>query len=361
MHDLSSDATQESGLTPELDPTNSANTVAGAGPMLSDPWYKNRLIPLDGLLERNGFSPLMTIAGGLILGLLLFQGISTIATLVYIVGVEGVTFSEFSTDMEGVLSRYAGELIIFNTVGQVFGLLIPALLFARLHSSKPFPFLRLRQSDIRFTLLSVLGLIAIFPIVQWIGGAVDSLPWPESIRAFEKSQMDMIENVLDQNFSIPFAISMMALTPAICEEVLFRGYIQRQAERVMGIAGGIAFSGLIFGLYHIRPTQALPLGLLGVYMAYITWRSGSLIPAMVVHLANNSFAVLLGKYVQSKGDAAIDLDSIQIPFSLVVIGGLLLAGVVYIFHRLASEELDTRIETGATEAGSIEANGGSPA
>ena len=292
----------------------------------------------------------MTIVGGLILGLLLFQGISTVATLVYIVGMEGVPFSELGADMEGVLSRYAGELIVFNTIGQVFGLLIPALIFARLHSSKPLPFLRLRSSDVRFTLLSVLGLIAIFPIVQWIGGAVDSLPWPEGIRAFEKAQMDMIENVLDQNFSIPFAISMMALTPAICEEVLFRGYIRRQAERVMGITGGIAFSGLIFGLYHIRPTQALPLGLLGVYMAYITWRSGSLIPAIVVHLANNSFAVLLGKYFQDKGDAVVDLESIQIPFSLVAIGGLLLVGVIYIFHRLASEELNDRIEAGANES-----------
>ena len=281
----------------------------------------------------------MTIIGGLMIGLILFQGISTAATLIYIIAIEGVSLESLQFNMEAVLSEYAGELIIFNTIGQIFGLLIPGLIFARMHSSRPLQFIRLRNTDARMTLLSLVGLVAVFPIVQWTGGIMDSLPWPESIRAFEQGQMDMIENVLNQDFSIPFAISMMALTPAICEEILFRGYVQRQAERVMGIAGAILFSGVIFGLYHIRPTQALPLGLLGVYMAYITWRSGSLIPAMVVHLANNAFAVLLGKYMQAKGDSATDLESIEVPFSLVFLGGLLLAGVVYIFQRIAEDRL----------------------
>ena len=106
----------------------------------------------------------------------------------------------------------------------------------------------------------------------------------------------------------------------------------------MGIAGGILFSGMIFGFYHLRPTQAIPLGLFGVYMAYITWRTGSLVPAIVVHLANNAFAILLGKYIQSQGQTAVDLESIQIPFNFVVAGTLLLAGVIYIFRRMVDED-----------------------
>jgi CAAX protease family protein len=320
-------------------------------PSLDDPWSRDHQIPLDGRLERNGFSPLMTIFGGLFIGFVLFQGISTVATLIYVVGIKGVPFSELVTNMEAILVEFAGELIIFNTVGQVFGLLIPALIFGRMHSSQYTQFLRLRASDVRFVLLSIVGIVAIFPIVQWLGGAMDSLPWPEGIRAFEKSQMDMIENVLDQNFSIPFAVSMMALTPAICEEVLFRGYIQRQAERSMGIIGGIIFSGMIFGLYHIRPTQALPLGLLGVYMAYITWRSGSLIPAMIVHLLNNSFAILVGMYMKSQGDSAIDLESVQIPFLFVAGGALLLASVIYIFQKIVDDELASGRLASAAESG----------
>ncbi|TDI73394.1 MAG: CPBP family intramembrane metalloprotease [Bacteroidetes bacterium] len=335
MHEINP---TESVPGPVPPPVEQSSRAVKSPPALNDPWYSGRLIPLDGVLERNGFSPLITIFGGLIIGLVLFQGISTVLTFVYILGIKGVPFSDFQADLEGVLVEYAGPLIIFNSVGQVLGLLIPGLLFARMHSSKPFQFLRLRKTDIRYVLLSLLGLIAVFPIVQWIGGAVDSLPWPESVRAFEKAQTDMIQNILDQNFSLPFAISMMALTPAICEEVLFRGYVQRQSERIMGIAGGILFSGMIFGLYHLRPTQAIPLGLLGVYMAYITWRTGSLVPAITVHLANNAFAIFLGKYIQSQGQTAVDLESIQIPFVFVVVGTLLLAGVIYIFWRMADDD-----------------------
>ena len=79
----------------------------------------------------------------------------------------------------------------------------------------------------------------------------------------------MLEQILTQDFSLLFAISMLALTPAICEEVLFRGYIQRQAERSLGAWGGILFSGIIFGFYHLRLTQAVPLSLLGIFMALI--------------------------------------------------------------------------------------------
>lgn len=324
-----------------LPETRSENFVR-VSEALPDEWNLDAPIPLDGRLERSGFPPLLTIGGGLIIAFLLFQGISTVVTLIFVVLVNGVPLSDLVTDMEMVLRENAGELIVANSVGQILGLLLPAILFARLHSSNLRGFLRLRKSDLPMLGLTVLGFVALVPIVQWVGGLVDVLPWPQAIRDFEQAQMDMIENILDQDFSIVFAISMMALTPAICEEVLFRGYIQRQAERTMGTAAAIVFSGLIFGLYHLRPTQALPLGLLGIYMAYITWRSGSLVPAILVHLANNTFAVALGRYMKSRGDAAVDLESIQIPMYIVLPSVAVLVIVTYIFHRTAASQLYER-------------------
>jgi len=129
---------------------------------------------------------------------------------------------------------------------------------------------------------------------------------------------------------------MLALTPAICEEVLFRGYIQRQSERAWGVWGGAIFTGVAFGLYHLRLTQAIPLGLLGTYLAWLTWRSGSLIPAMIVHLANNSFAAVAGKVMLKGQEAGSDAPFFEVPWFIGILSVVVLAAVTIVFHRVAA-------------------------
>lgn len=287
---------------------------------------------LDGRLEKGRLSPIVAALLGLILAFILFQGISLIVTIALLI-LSGVGISDLVENLNQVLADNAGSLLIANSVGQVFGLLIPALLFARLHSSRWKSYLRLNRVDLPFLLLSIIALIALIPVVQWIGTLSDGLPWPESIRQFEQSQMDLIERILTRDFSLVFSIIMLAMTPAICEEVLFRGYVQRQAERSIGIWGGILFSGIIFGLYHLRITQAIPLSMLGVFMAYLTWRSSSLIPAMLVHFSNNSFAAILGKMATREG-SRFDLETFKIPLSVVLPAALVLAATLYLLHGL---------------------------
>lgn len=287
----------------------------------------------DGRLERARFNPLLSAFLGLVLAFVLFQGISTVMAGVMLIFVRGVGLDELMTDLPSVLEQHAGDLIIGNTVGQVFGLLLPALWFARLHSSTWPAFLRLRGADTRLVLLSLLGLVAIIPIVQVLGSWSDMLPWPDSIRAFEKQQMDLIERILMRDFSLVFTISMLALTPAICEEVLFRGFVQRQAERSLGIFWGIAFSGIVFGLYHMRLTQALALSVLGIYLAWITWRSGSLMPAVLVHLANNALAAILGK-MSATGRLEADLETFEMPMSIFFVSVVVLVVVILAMNRI---------------------------
>ncbi|MEQ9104054.1 MAG: CPBP family intramembrane glutamic endopeptidase [Rhodothermales bacterium] len=287
----------------------------------------------DGRLERARFHPLLAALLGLVLAFVLFQGISTITAIFMLVFVRGVGLDALLTDLPAVLEQYAGDLIVGNTVGQVFGLLLPGIWFARLHSSTWPAFLRLRGTDARFLVLSLLGLLAIIPVVQVLGSWSDLLPWPDSIRAFEKQQMDLIERILMRDFPLAFSISMLALTPAICEEVLFRGYVQRQAERSLGIFWGIAFSGIVFGLYHLRLTQALPLSVLGIFLAWITWRSGSLIPAILVHLANNSFAAILGK-MSATGQLEADLETFEMPMSIFFVSLVVLVVVILAMNRI---------------------------
>jgi len=288
---------------------------------------------LDGPLERSGFHPGLTIGVGLVAGFLLFQVLSLLIALALIVASGGLG-DPTQLDVATLIDRFAREFLVANTLGQVLGLGLFAWILARLHTHRPAAFLRLRVTSPGFAVLAVLGLLLLVPVVQWLGAWSDSLPWPEWIRSFEATQLDLIEKVLTKNLGLAFTLFTMALTPAICEELFFRGYIQRQADRVFrSWVGVVIFSGVIFGLYHIRPTQAVPLSLLGMYLAWVTWRSGSLVPAILVHFANNGLAVVLGAVVSSRPDLSpADIENMAVPAYITVPAVLLFAGLAWLMH-----------------------------
>lgn len=305
-------------------------------PRLLDPWDRHGPIPLDGWLERQQFAPLVTAFLALILALVLFQVLITPVVTIALLAFNGVPLNELLNNLERVLEEQARVIITANTVGQILGIALPALLLARWHSSRGAAFLRLRSPDVPLLVMAVFGLFFLMPVVQWFGTVNEWLPLPEAIREFDQQQMDLVEKVLASDFGVLFSLAMLAITPAVCEELLFRGYAQRQFERGLGAIGGIVASGVLFGLYHVRLTQLLPLALLGVYLAYLAWRTGSLWIPIVVHFANNAFAVALGAYASSQPDLDLEaIEQIEMPWYVVLIGFTLFAFTFVAMQRRA--------------------------
>ena len=298
---------------------------------------------LNGPLERAQWPPLLTATLGLLLAFVLFQLV--ISPLVLVLGVlsRGQDPSVLM-DLPRLVQGQPGLLLLANTAGQVLGLALPAWLLTRLHTRQAPRFLRLqplRGSDLGWALL---GLAFLIPVVQWLGHVNEALPLPESWRAFDAMQMELIEAALRGGLNVGANLLVLAVVPAFCEELLFRGYVQRQAERSLGAAGGILFSGIVFGLYHLRLTQALPLCVLGVYLAYLVWRTGSLWSAVAVHLANNAFSVLLAAYAEHHPRLSWqDLEQLEVPWYLVALG---LIGFGWVLFRL---ERRTRLTKNLTE------------
>lgn len=300
-------------------------------------------------MERAKFPPLLTAFIGLIVAFLLFQGVSTVFLLIVTIG-GGTALTDLVTPdgLSTFLAENADTVIWANTIGQIFGLLIPGLLFTRLHTTSVRSFLRLRPTSSRNLIWSAIGLLGLIPLVHFSAEFFDGLPWPEWVRTLEDGQMALIEQILTQDFSLVFAISMLALTPAICEEILFRGYIQRQAERSLGAWGGILFSGIIFGFYHLRLTQAIPLSLLGIFMAWLTWRTRSLWPAILVHLINNSFAAVLGK-MAANSEGGMEMEEFAFPWWVIIAAVLVLSGSVMMLKKDALES-EPETATGENES-----------
>lgn len=311
--------------------------------LLRDEWAREP-IPLDGPVERNEFPPVMMAVAALIAAFILFQLVFSPLAMVVLFMAQGLNPQEMLRVFTDTLEEQAHVILSANTVGQILGLAAVAFVFARLSSRRVNEFIRLRRSDVTHSGLALLGLLGLIPVIQLLGTINEQLPLPNFLEGLEQSQIEMIETILRIDTGLFFNLIVLAVTPAFCEEFLFRGYIQRQAERSWGIIAGILFSGIVFGLYHLRLTQALPLSVLGIYLAYLVWRTGSLWPAIIVHFANNAIAVIVADVVRRRDD--IDYDAVSemaVPGLAVVIGAVVFAGVTYILHHHAASRARRRV------------------
>jgi len=93
------------------------------------------------------------------------------------------------------------------------------------------------------------------------------------------------------NMALPFrwaAVVVAAASAAICEETGFRGYMQRPIETRHGAVTAIAISSVLFTVFHLSKSWAIPgmvpivLGA-GVLLGLIAWASNSLIPGIIGH------------------------------------------------------------------------------
>lgn len=90
------------------------------------------------------------------------------------------------------------------------------------------------------------------------------------------------------------AFLLVALLPAVCEELVFRGYLYKKLIR-FGQGPYILLSGFLFGTYHGNLEQCFYAFVLGCWLAFLVCRTGSLVYGMLLHFLINflSSCVLL--------------------------------------------------------------------
>ncbi len=84
-------------------------------------------------------------------------------------------------------------------------------------------------------------------------------------------------------------VPAMALVPGVCEELLFRGMLQRSMRP--GVVA-IVVSGSLFALYHMDPHHVVAVLPLGLYLSWLGHRTQSLFVPITAHAFNNAAAVL---------------------------------------------------------------------
>ena len=93
------------------------------------------------------------------------------------------------------------------------------------------------------------------------------------------------------SFWMAFALSVV-LAPVI-EEIVFRGVLFPVLGRRYGVVVGIVASSFLFTLVHINPIQMISVLPLGIYLAIMYHRTGSIYPGMILHATWNLMVLLI--------------------------------------------------------------------
>ena len=103
------------------------------------------------------------------------------------------------------------------------------------------------------------------------------------------------------------ALIVIALMPAVFEELMFRGLLLNCCESGMGSIRTILITGFCFSLFHASPEQTVYQFIAGCAFAFIAVRSGSILPSMVMHFINNALIIIFAAcgLLDDAGDLAM--------------------------------------------------------
>ena len=102
-----------------------------------------------------------------------------------------------------------------------------------------------------------------------------------------------LEQLVERSSLVPSLLAI-AVLPAVCEEMVFRGLVARALGRY-SLAAGIVGSALVFSAYHLLPIQMIATFPLGLALAVLALRSGSVVPGMIAHLLNNATVIVVSR------------------------------------------------------------------
>ena len=188
--------------------------------------------------------------------------------------------------------------------------------------------------------LGLLGSIMLFIgafLVENVVSNIIYIFFPEDFNYVNESLTDLLGG-----HNIWIAILVVAVTPAICEEMMFRGFILSGFRSKYRLYTSLFLSSLVFGIYHTSMIRLLPTMILGFGLAMLVRYTGSIFPGMLMHCLNNLLSVLL-MYYPSKMMALFPtiLSEETTPAGMVITTLLsiafIMAGVMTL-HRLKAYE-----------------------
>lgn len=190
-------------------------------------------------------------------------------------------------------------------LSQIFLLLIPSILMVYLLKTPMNEFFPMKLPSLKFILLSTIGIIvllaaseAFLQIQEFLLPAV----WKKMYIEIAADYNKMVGQLLGKgNFLVVIqGIGILAVIPAISEEFLFRGYLQRSLMKGLKPITAIIVTASIFSISHLNIVNIIPLAIIGFYLGYVSYLSSSILTPIILHFINNAISVV--SYFYNKSD-----------------------------------------------------------
>lgn len=192
----------------------------------------------------------------------------------------------------GMRLRFGGDIVQGLFTSQWLLMALPAVLFVVAGRYRARETLALRAPAPRALLAAVLIILGAMPIswlLGWIQMRFIEVP-EEFLKAFETLL------TADTPGRLVWLLVVIAVTPAICEELVFRGVLLQGLGAELTKWRAVAGSALVFGAFHLSYetfVRFLPTAWLGLLLGYVVWESRSIFTGMLMHFVNNATALVV--------------------------------------------------------------------
>jgi sodium transport system permease protein len=241
-------------------------------------------------------------------------------------------------------------------VSQLAVIALPAIVMTLVLTGSPRQTLLLKRPLWTTIPAAVLLAVLLHPLANLLQAAVQQLyPVGENIRP----ALERMQELFQQADFWPLVL-LIAVLPAVCEELAFRGFILSGFRHLGHKWRAIVYSALLFGLTHGILQQSLLACLLGTVLGLLAVQSGSILPGMVFHMVHNGLALANSRITLAMFDnatwpwkfaVASDGGGCTFRWQIVAIGSLSAVLVLMWFGRLNApkspeEELEEAIGRG---------------
>ncbi len=250
--------------------------------------------------EMKPFSQLMFSMFVILVSFLAFMLISVVVAIPFL-GVYSLKNLAVLNDMTN--PETLTTLKYFQVVQSIGLFIVPPFILGWLFYGKTVEYLFLNkpfQSSSVFLVFVMMFFSA--PFINLLGELNASMVFPEWLSGLESWMKNAEENAemltkaflkVDSVGGLVFNLFMVALLPAVGEELLFRGVIQRIFTRwTRSYHWGIWIAAALFSALHMQFYGFVPRMLLGVLFGYLLVWSGSMWLPIIAHFLNNAIAVI---------------------------------------------------------------------
>lgn len=189
-------------------------------------------------------------------------------------------------------------------ISQVVCIAFPTIILTLLFTRSPWKTLLLQRLP-TWQMLAAGAFLAIFlrPLGTEFARLIQHL-YPPSEEML--AQLQATAEAINEVPSWGMLMLLMALLPAICEELAFRGFVLSGLRHIGHKWWAIGFSAIAFGIVHPILQQQIGAAAVGVALGYLAIQTGNLLPCVVFHAIYNGMALSAGKFIDESAGGTVD-------------------------------------------------------